>query len=89
MIRVIRLVGVGDEEVPKLIEEFITEAKEITKAKVQSLGGNFLLGLKIDINTLEVVQNQLYILISLFGDVVYAEMKNKKEQKEGNSDDEV
>ena len=47
---------------------------EVVKARVIALGGNCLLGYKIDINTLEYsLQSQLYLLISCFGDVVETE----------------
>ena len=36
---------------------FIEEAYEITKARVEALGGNSLLSMKLDINTLEITQN--------------------------------
>lgn len=35
-----------------MIEEVIVEVNEIAKARVEALGGNCLLGLKMDINTL-------------------------------------
>jgi uncharacterized protein YbjQ (UPF0145 family) len=43
------------------------------KSKVEALGGNFLVGLKIDINQLDLVQNQLVVMISAFGDAVIAD----------------
>lgn len=63
----------GDEEVSHIIEQFLEEANEIARARVASLGGNFMLGYKMDINTLDVDQKEIYILISIFGDCVFAE----------------
>jgi hypothetical protein len=66
---------ITNEEVKHVIEVFIEEANEVTKAKVQSLGGNFMLSYKIDINTLDidVKQKEIFIKISIYGDVVLAE----------------
>lgn len=63
----------GDEHVSQEIEIFIEEANEISKAKVAALGGNYLLGYKIDLNTLEVSQREIFIMVQVLGDVVFAE----------------
>jgi len=73
LIRLTRLVGVQESSGAQLIEEFIKEAKEILKSKVEALGGNFLVGLNIDINQLDIIQNQLVVMISAFGDAVIAD----------------
>lgn len=50
LIRLMRMVGIQESQGAQIIEDFIKEAKEILKSKVEALGGNFLVGLKIDIN---------------------------------------
>ena len=52
MIRILKIFRVEDQ-VPQMIEKLIDELLEIAKAKVEALGGNCLLGLKVDVNTLE------------------------------------
>jgi hypothetical protein len=52
VIRQIRIVGI-DTEVPQLIEQVLEEVYEIVKARVIALGGNCLLGFKVDVNTLD------------------------------------
>ena len=49
-IRVLKIIK--PDEVAHMIEEVIEEVNEIAKARVEALGGNCLLGLKMDINTL-------------------------------------
>ena len=62
-----------------MIEEVIEEVNEIAKARVEALGGNCLLGMKMDVNTLDqTMQNHLYILISIFGDVVELEHREQE-----------
>ncbi len=53
-----------------IIETVLNELDEIAKSRVEALGGNCLLGYKIDVNTLEQSMQSLYIMISCFGDVV-------------------
>ena len=43
----------SEEEVPQMIEQAIVEINEMAKAKVEAIGGNCLLSLKMDITTLE------------------------------------
>lgn len=70
--RILKLVR-AEDEFQQMLQHFIEEANEITKARVESLGGNCLLNLKLDINTLEATQSQIYVMISCFGDVVEVE----------------
>ena len=78
-IRMIKIIGQTDQ-VPAIIEQVIEETNEIAKARVESLGGNCLLSLRTDINTIDqTMQSQLYVIISCFGDVVYVEPENNDE----------
>lgn len=52
-VHLIKQLRVVDDEVPSAIDTFVEEAIEITKARVASAGGNFLIGMRIDINTVE------------------------------------
>jgi len=52
VIRVIRFLGQTDQ-VPLIIEQIIEETNEIAKARVESLGGNCLLSMRTDINTID------------------------------------
>lgn len=70
-----------DDQVQKIIEQVLEEVNEIVKSRVEALGGNCLLGYKIDINTIEQnFQTQLYLMISCFGDAV--EVCNEESEKE-------
>lgn len=42
-----------DDSIPKIIERILEDVNEIVKSRVEALGGNCLLGYKIDINTIE------------------------------------
>ena len=52
VIRVVRFLGQTDQ-VPLIIEQIIEETNEIAKARVESLGGNCLLSMRTDINTID------------------------------------
>jgi uncharacterized protein YbjQ (UPF0145 family) len=52
VIRVVRFLGQTDQ-VPLIIEQIIDETNEIAKARVESLGGNCLLSMRTDINTID------------------------------------
>lgn len=52
VIRVVRFLGQTDQ-VPSIIEQIIEETNEIAKARVESLGGNCLLSMRTDINTID------------------------------------
>ena len=59
------------DSVPLIIEKVLDEVQEIAKSRAEALGGNCLLGFKIDIDKIEQsIQNALYLVISCFGDVV-------------------
>ena len=51
-IRMAKIMGQPDQ-VPALIEQIIEETNEIVKARVESLGGNCLLSMRTDINTID------------------------------------
>jgi uncharacterized protein YbjQ (UPF0145 family) len=53
LIRSIRVVKMDEEHASKMIDLVIDEVFEIAKARVQSLGGNCLLSMRMDINTLD------------------------------------
>ena len=53
LIRQIRITIREEDQVPALIEGVLDEVNETVKAKVEALGGNCLLGYKIDVNTLD------------------------------------
>lgn len=59
-----------EDDVAAIVETVLHELDEIAKSRVEALGGNCLLGYKIDVNTLEQTVQSLYIMISCFGDVV-------------------
>jgi len=52
VIRVVRFLGQTDQ-IPSIIEQIIEETYEIAKARVESLGGNCLLSMRTDINTID------------------------------------
>jgi exoribonuclease II len=52
------------------IEGAIKEILELVKTRVQILGGNCVLGFKLDIHNTDYVKNQIRIFVSCFGDVV-------------------
>jgi hypothetical protein len=52
VIRVVRFLGQNDQ-VPLIIEQIIEETNEIVKARVESLGGNCVLSMRTDINTID------------------------------------
>jgi hypothetical protein len=57
-----------------MIDQVIDEVFEIAKARVESMSGNCLLSMRMDINTLDQqMSSQMNILISCFGDVVELE----------------
>ena len=52
VIRIVKILRL-DDEIPKIIERVLDDVNEIVRARVDALGGNCLLGYKIDVNTLE------------------------------------
>jgi uncharacterized protein YbjQ (UPF0145 family) len=52
LIRVARLLK-KEEDVSLIIEQIIEEANELAKARVETLGGNCLLSMRMDINTID------------------------------------
>ena len=53
LIRNFRVINMDEEIASKMIDLFIEEVFEITKARVESLGGNCLLSMRMDVNTLD------------------------------------
>ena len=55
-----------------LVDELIADLNEIAKTRVHALGGNCIIGYKVDINAFE--QNderrQVYLMVSAIGDAV-------------------
>jgi uncharacterized protein YbjQ (UPF0145 family) len=69
LIRQIKSIG-QEDDVSVLIENVIEEVDEIARSRVEALGGNCLLGYRVDLNTLEQTVHGLYMMFSCFGDVV-------------------
>ena len=53
LIRNIRIVNQDEDHISLMIDQVIDEVCEIAKARVESMGGNYLLSMRMDINTLD------------------------------------
>jgi len=70
------------DSIPGLVDGFLEDFSEIVKSRVEGVGGNCLLGYKIDIcRMVQVDETQLYMVITATGDAVLLEDEDKEVKK--------
>jgi len=60
----------SNEEIQHAVADLIDDVNEIVKSRVIALGGNCLIGYKIDINGFDQKENEVFMIVSATGDAI-------------------